>query len=69
MDIIPCILAQKCAHMRVEEFLLHALTALLDLIEEDAQKEAIHHRMQLTLRGLSSHQTYLNNRRLSTQIL
>ena len=55
--------------MSVEELPFHSLTTLLDFVQENTQEKAIHHRMQFTLYVLSNHQTYLNDRRLSSQIL
>lgn len=55
--------------MGIKELPFHIYISFLDFMEENAQEQAIHHRMQFTLHVLSSHQTYLNNRRLLSQIL
>ena len=47
--------------MGIKELPFHIYISFLDFMEENAQKQTIHHWMQLTLHVLSSHHSYLNN--------
>ena len=55
--------------MGIKELPFHIYISFLDFMEENAQKQAIHHWMQLILHVLSSYHSYLNNGRLLSQIL
>ena len=55
--------------MGIEELPFHKYIGSFDFMEENAQKQAIHHRMQFALYISSSRQSYLNDGRLLSQIL